>query len=204
LESVDPGGKILHAIPYDRVIGGVVHASGHIAAPGIINQSGGMLYPIGELDGARTARIEALAHAFKSAGLNAPIEPDIRRNIWRKLVNNTALNPVSALTRATVHAMLQDARTRELLRSIIEEALAVARASGVDPGVDAEERLKWAEHIADVKTSMLQDVEAGKPLELEPIVGATVELARRYGLATPHIDTVYALTKLLEKTVARP
>jgi 2-dehydropantoate 2-reductase len=203
LESVDPGGKILHAIPYDRIIGGVVHASGHIAAPGVINQSGGMLYPLGELDGSVTPRIQALSRAFAAAGMNAPIEPDIRRNIWRKLVNNTALNPVSALTRATVHAMLNDPSTREVLRAIINEALAVARASGVEPEADADERLKWAEHIANVKTSMLQDVEAGKPLELEPIAGATVELARRYGVAVPHIETAYALTKLLEKTVAR-
>jgi 2-dehydropantoate 2-reductase len=203
LESVDPGGLILRTIPYDRIIGGVVHASGHVAGPGVINQSGGMLYPLGEPDGTLTPRLEALSHAFMEAGMNAPIEPDIRRNIWRKLVNNTALNPVSALTRATVHAMLHDAGTREVLRAIIDEALTVARASGVDPGVDAEERLKWAEHIADVKTSMLQDLEAGKPLELDPIVGAAVELARQCGVAVPHIETAYALTKLLEKTVAR-
>lgn len=203
LESVDPGGTILKTIPYDRIIGGVVHTSGHLAAPGVIDQSGGMLYPLGELDGAVTQRIQKLSQALVKAGMNAPIEPDIRRNIWRKLINNTALNPVSALTRATVQEMLRDRGTRVVLRAIIEEALRVARASGVDPGVDVEERLKWAEHIADVKTSMLQDVESGKPLELEPIVGATVELAHRYAVPVPHIETVYALTKLLEKTIAR-
>lgn len=200
LESVDPGGAIRNAIPYASVIGGVVHASGHIARPGSIAQSGGMLYPIGEPDGAITNRITALSQAFLQAGMHAPIEPEIRRNIWRKLVNNTALNPVSALTRATVQTMLRDPGTREVLRAAIDEALAVARATGVDPGVDAEERLKWAEHIADVKTSMLQDLEAGKPLELEPIAGAVVELARRYGVAAPHVETLYALTKRLERT----
>ncbi len=201
IETVDPGGRILQALPYERIIGGVVHASGHIARPGVINQSGGMLYPLGELDGTSTPRIQALSQAFERAGMQAPIEPDIRRNIWRKLVNNTALNPVSALTRATVKAMLRDPGTRAMLRAIIDEALSVARASGVDPGSDADERLKWAEHIADVKTSMLQDLEAGKPLELEPIAGATVELARRYGVPVPHVETAYALTKLLEKTI---
>ncbi len=201
LESVDPGGEVLRTIPYERIIGGVVHASGHIAAPGVVRQSGGMLYPLGELDGRATARIQALSQAFENAGLHAPIEPDIRRNIWRKLVNNTALNPVSALTRASVHEMLHDAGTRAVLRAIIEEALMVARASGVEPGVDADERLKWAEHIADVKTSMLQDLEARKPLELDPIAGATVELARRYGVSVPHIETAHALTKLLERKV---
>lgn len=199
LESVDPGGRILHALPYDRIIGGVVHASGHIAGPGSIRQSGGMLYPLGELDGATTPRIEQLSQAFQAAGLSAPVEPDIRRNIWRKLVNNLALNPVSALTRATVQTMLNDPPVRALLRAIIEEGLAIARASGADPGVDADERLKWAEHIADVKTSMLQDLQARRPLELEPIAGAALELARYYGVAVPHTETVYGLTKLLER-----
>lgn len=178
-----------------------MHASGRIAEPGCIAQSGGMLYPMGELDGAVTPRIEALSAAFTAAGMHAPIEPDIRRNIWRKLVNNTALNPVSALTRARVRAMLHDAGVRELLRTVIDEALAVARATGVDPGVDSAERLQWAEHIADVKTSMLQDLEARKALELEPIVGAVVELARRHGVPVPHTETLYALAKLLERTV---
>jgi len=202
LQSVDPGGEILRTIPYDRIIGGVVHASGHLAQPGYVRQSGGMLYPLGELDGSTTGRIARLSQAFSNAGMSAPIEPDIRRNIWRKLVNNMALNPVSALTRATVRAMLRDEPVRELLRAVIEEGLTIARASGVDPAVDAEERLKWAEHIADVKTSMLQDLEAGRPLELEPIVGAALELARAHGLAAPHTQTVYGLTKLLERGAA--
>ncbi len=198
LESVDPGGRVLNAIPYERIIGGVVHASGHVTAPGVVHQSGGMLYPLGELDGSTTPRIRMLAAAFERAGMQAPIEAHIRRNIWRKLVNNAALNPVSVLTRATVGAMLRDPGTRAVLRAVIEEALAVARASGVDPGVDADERLKWAQHIADVKTSMLQDFEAGKPLELEPIVGAVVELARLYAVSAEHTSTVYALVKLLQ------
>jgi 2-dehydropantoate 2-reductase len=200
LESVDPGGRILSTLPYEQIIGGVVHASGHIIEPGCIHQSGGMLYPIGELDGSTSRRITALSDAFLKAGMHAPIESDIRRIIWRKLVNNTALNPVSALTRATVHKMLHDDGVRPVLHAVIEEALSVARATGVEPGVDADERLKWAEHIADVKTSMLQDLEAGKPLELEPIVGAVVELSQRYGVAVPHTETVYALTKQLAGT----
>ncbi len=200
LESVDPGGRILATISYERIVGAVVHASGHIVAPGAIHQSGGMLYPLGELDGSVTPRLADLSQAFERAGMRAPIEPHIRRTIWRKLVNNTALNPLSALTRASVGAMLRDPGMRALLRAMIEEGLAVARASGVEPGVDADERLHWAEHIADVKTSMLQDLEARKPLELEPIAGATVELAQRYGVSVPHIETAYVLTKMLEKS----
>ncbi len=203
LESVDPGGRIQRALPYDRIVGGVVHASGRVVEPGLVEQSGGRLYPIGELDGSRSERVQSLAGIMEQAGLNAPIEPNIRRNIWRKLVNNLALNQVSALTRATVRSMLQDAGVRELLRAVIREGLCVARATGVDPGVDAEERLRWAEHIADVKTSMLQDLEAGKPLELEPIAGAVVELADRYGVDVPNTRVVYALTKLLEVSVRK-
>jgi 2-dehydropantoate 2-reductase len=119
--------------------------------------------------------------------------------VWRKLLGNLALNPVSALTGATVREMLHDEPTRAVLRAIIEEGLAVARAAGAEIGVTAEERLEMAMHIADVKTSMLQDLEAGKPLELEPICGATIELARQYGVPVPHIETVYALTKLRAK-----
>jgi 2-dehydropantoate 2-reductase len=197
VESVDPGGEILRTIPLEQIVGGVVHASGHVVAPGVIHQSGGMLYPLGELDGVTRPRTQRLAQAFADAGLNAPIEPVIRRNIWRKLVNNAAVNPVSALTRATVQRMLRDPGTRAVLHAMISQGLAVARATGVDPETDADERLAWAEHIADVKTSMLQDLEAGKPLELEPISGAVVELARGAGVPVPHIETVYALCKLL-------
>lgn len=199
LESVDPGGRIRAAIPYEQIIGGVVHTSGTIVAPGHIRQSGNVLFPIGELDGSRSRRIAQLSKYFEAAGLHAPIESDIRRLVWRKLLGNLALNPVSALTRATVRAMLHDPPTRAVLRAIVEEGLAVARAAGVDVGVTAEERLEMAMHIADVKTSTLQDLEAGKPLELEPICGATIEIARQYGVPVPHIETVYALAQLLAK-----
>ena len=161
-----------------------------------------MLYPIGELDGSTSSRITELSGMFERAGMHAPIEPDIRRLVWRKLLGNLALNPISALTRATVLGMLNDPPTRAILRAIIEEGLAVARAAGTEVGVSAEERLNMAKHIADVKTSMLQDLEAGKPLELEPICGATIEVAHQYGVPVPHIETVYALTKLLASTVS--
>jgi 2-dehydropantoate 2-reductase len=160
-----------------------------------------MLYPLGELDGSVSDRIVQLSQLFETAGLKAPVEPEIRRNIWRKVMNNAALNPVSALTRATMHRMLGDPPVRALLKRLIEESIAVAKASGVDPLVDAEERLRWAEHLADVRTSMLQDLEAGKQLELDPIDGAVVELAGRYGVDVPALDAIYALTKLLERTV---
>jgi 2-dehydropantoate 2-reductase len=199
LESVDPGGRIRAAIPYEQIVGGVVHTSGTVPSPGRVRQSGSMLYPMGELDGSQTERISKLSKVFEDAGLHAPIESDIRRLVWRKLLGNLALNPVSALTGATVRAMLNDPPARALLRAIVDEGLAVARAAGVEVGVTADERLEMAMHIADVKTSMLQDLEAGKPLELEPICGATIEIAAQYGVPVPHIETVYALTQLLAK-----
>ncbi len=199
LESVDPGGRIRAAIPYEQVIGGVVHTSGMIPAPGRVKQSGNMLYPMGELDGSQTPRIAQLAKVFEDAGLHAPVERDIRRLVWRKLLGNLALNPVSVLTGATVRAMLHDPPVRAVLRAIVDEGLAVARAAGFEIGVTAEERLDMAMHIADVKTSTLQDLEAGKPLELEPICGATIEIARQYDVPVPHIETVYALTQLLAR-----
>ncbi len=199
LQSVDPGGGLLEAIPREQIIGGVVHASGHIVFPGVIHQSGGMLYPLGELDGSTTQRIAQLSSAMNDAGLSAPVEPDIRRNIWLKVINNAALNPVSALTRARMHALLEDRGVRAVLAAIIEEGIAVAQACGVRLGVTAEQRLEWAAHLADVKTSMLQDLEAGKPLELEPICGAVVELAGRHGVDIPVLRVVYALVKQLEQ-----
>jgi len=202
LESVDPGGRIRAAIPYEQVIGGVVHTSGHVPQPGWIHQSGSMLYPIGELDGSTSSRITELSNLFERAGMHAPIEADIRRLVWRKLLGNLALNPISALTRATVRSMLNDPQTRPILRAIIDEGLAVARAAGIEVGMSAEERLTMIKHVEDVKTSMLQDLEAGKPLELEPICGAAIEIAHRYGVPVPHVETVYALTKLLASGVS--
>jgi len=198
LETVDPGGSIAATIPRRSIIGGVVHASGSVAEPGLIVQSGGRVYPLGELDGSVTPRLRDLANAFQEAGLEAPIEPDIRKIVWRKLLGNLAFNPISALTGATMTQMLTRPHLRALALSIMEEGLAVARADGVEIGVSLDERLRMAERTGDVKTSMLQDLENGRPLELEPINGAIVELARRLNVAVPRTETVYALAKALD------
>ena len=199
IEAVDPGGTLLRNIPRSSVIGGVVHASGHIVFPGVIHQSGGMLYPLGELDGTDSGRVVRLSEAFTGAGMQAPVQPEIRKNVWLKVINNAALNPVSALTRARMHAMLADRAVRGLLAAIITEGIGVARATGIELGVTAEQRLEWAGRLADVKTSMLQDLEAGKRLELEPICGAVVEVAQQHGVRVPVLQNVYALTKLLQQ-----
>ena len=196
IASVDPGGALLHAIPRAQIIGGVVHASGRIVEPGLVEQSGGVLYPIGELDGAQTPRLRALADAFTAAGLDAPQQDDIRARVWIKLLGNLALNPASALTRATVGTLLHDADVRALMRALVAEGIAVGRACGLTLAVTPEARLEMAEHVADVKTSMLQDLESGKLLELDPIAGAVVELAGRYGVEVPLTRALYALTRL--------
>ncbi|HEY8296968.1 MAG TPA: 2-dehydropantoate 2-reductase [Candidatus Baltobacteraceae bacterium] len=197
LHSVDPGGRLRHMFSDDRVLGAVVHASGNIPEPGVVAQMGGKLYPIGEIDGRCSDRVERFSALLIAAGLEAPIEPAIRRALWRKLLGNVSLNPVSALTRSSVAAMIDDPQTRALLRALMEETIAVASAVGCDPQIDAEERIGFASRLGNVKTSMLQDLEAGRTLELDPIVGAVVELAREYGVAATHIETVYALTNRL-------
>lgn len=199
LHSVDPGSRVLRTFAYERIIGAVVHSSGNVPRPGTVHQSGGMLYPVGELDGSVTARVRALSALLETAGLRAPIEENIRQIVWRKLLGNASLNPVSTLTRSKIGPMLADAPSRALVRAIMQETVAVAVASGCDPQIDIDERIAFAARLSDVKTSMLQDLEAGRALELEPIVGAVVELAGTFDVAVPHLESVYALTGLLSR-----
>lgn len=199
LHSVDPGGRILRTFSYDRIIGAVVHASGNIPSPGVVHQSGGMLYPLGELDGSVTPRVREISGLFEKAGMHAPVEANIRRMVWRKLLGNVSLNPVSALTRSKIGPLLAHPPTRKVVRAIMQETIAIAVATGCDPQIEVEERIGFASRLTDIKTSMLQDLEAGRTLELEPIVGAVVELAGEFGVAAPHVKIVYALTGLLSR-----
>ncbi|MGZ3518872.1 MAG: ketopantoate reductase family protein [Vulcanimicrobiaceae bacterium] len=200
LRSVDPDGRLRQTLADSQLIGAVVHASGNVPKPGVVHQMGGKLYPMGELDGRTSERIERLSSTFARAGLDAPIQPSIRREVWRKLLGNVSLNPVSALTHARIRPMLEDPGTHAVIRGLMEETIAVAKAAGCDPEIDAEERIAFASRLANVKTSMLQDLEAGRQLELDPIVGAVVELAHDLGVDATRTSTVYALTKLLGET----
>jgi 2-dehydropantoate 2-reductase len=201
LRSVDPGGKIGALFPDAQVIGGVVHASGNISEPGVIRQSGGMRYPLGDPSGGTSPRVLALCDIMRNAGLVPEAEPRIRVPVWLKLVNNVGLNSVSALTGLTIKPMLSNPDTREWVRTLMLEALDVGRAIGTVPGgsttariedaVDVDARLQDASRLADVKTSMLQDVEAGRPLELDPILGAAIELGERHGVETPRLRDAY-------------
>jgi 2-dehydropantoate 2-reductase len=191
LESVDPSGRIANLFPDDRIVGAAVHVSGHIARPGAIRQSGGMRYVLGPPQGGTDARADALVAAMRAAGLSPEADPNIRATVWLKLVNNAGLNPVSALRGLTIKPMLGDPQARAEVRELMEEALHVGQAMGVVDDVDIDARIAYAARLDDVKTSMLQDYERGRPLEDGPILGALIELAQRHGVEVPKLRAVH-------------
>ena len=197
LQSIDPGGVIARSIDPSRVIGCIVYPSTVIIEPGMVEHIEGTRFALGEPDGSKSERCRRIADAFIKAGLRCPIRTDIRHDMWVKLMGSVAFNPISALTRATLVEIVQCPETRELAGSIMSEAESVARRLGVEIGVSIEQRLDGAEKVGHHKTSMLQDVETGRPLELEAIVGAVVELGNKMGLSLPYTKAVYACVKLL-------
>jgi 2-dehydropantoate 2-reductase len=197
LESVDPGGVIAGSIPPPAVIGCVIYCSTEIVAPGVIRHIEGTRYAIGEPGGSESERCAQIAEAFVAGGLRCPVETRIRDHIWLKLIGNAAFNPVSALTRATLGELGTLPEMVALLRAILEECAAVATALGVELPVSIERRLEAGIAVGDHKTSMLQDLEAGKPLEIDCMTGAVIELAGMVGVPVPHTAAVHACTKLL-------
>jgi 2-dehydropantoate 2-reductase len=202
LESVDPGGVIARHIEPERVIGSVVYPAAELVAPGVVKVIEGNRFTLGEPDGSRSPRIEALSQAMMKAGFKAPVSKDIRGEIWVKLWGNLSFNPISALTHATLQDICRDAGTRELAANMMREAQALGEKLGVEFKISLDKRIAGAEAVGAHKTSMLQDVEAGRALELEALVGSVRELGRITGTATPTIDAVYALAGLLGKTLA--
>jgi 2-dehydropantoate 2-reductase len=202
LETVDPGGRIATALPPRSVVGCVIYSSTEIVAPGVIRHIEGTRYTIGEPDGRISERCRRISDAFIAGGLKCPVEPDLREQLWVKLLGNAAFNPMSALTHATMAQMGALPETREVLRAVMEEAAAVAQALGVQLSVSVGKRLEGGIRVGDHKTSMLQDVEAGRRLELDCIVGAVVELADRLDIAVPHTRTLYACAKLLDQVLS--
>jgi 2-dehydropantoate 2-reductase len=200
LETVDPGGVISRSIDPSRVLGCVVYPSTIIVEPGVVEHIEGTRFAIGEPDGSKSERCRRLAAAFINAGLRCPIRTDIRHDIWVKLMGSVAFNPISALTRATLAEIVQCTETRELATAIMTEAEAVARRLGIDMGISISQRLDGAEKVGHHRTSMLQDVETGRPPELEAIVGAVVELGNKMGLTLPCTRAVYACVKLLARS----
>ena len=201
IECLDPDGRLAAHIDVDRVIGCVVFPAGEIVSPGIVRHTEGNRFPLGELDGSDTRRARTLVDMFTNAGFKSFVLDDIRAEVWLKLLGNLSFNPISALTHATLVDICQYPPSRALAKSLMEEAQAVANGLGITFRVSIEKPIAGAEKVGKHKTSMLQDVEAGRELELEAIMGAVVELARLTGIATPGIDAIYALAKLLDKTM---
>jgi 2-dehydropantoate 2-reductase len=191
LSSVDPGGTIGRIFGDDRIIGGVVHVSGHVPEPGVIAQSGGLRYVLGAPRGGTNAGVEQLAALFGRAGLAPEIDENVRATIWLKLVNNAGLNPVSVIRGMSIKPMLAYPQARAHVHALMTEALAVGQAMGVVAAVDVHARIEYAARLDDVKTSMLQDFEHGRALELDPIVGVLIELAERHDIAVPHLRDAY-------------
>ena len=203
LERVDPGGVISSAIESKRVVGAIIYFATEIAAPGVIHHTEGNRITLGEPDGTRSDRIRVLAESLIASGFRCPITTRIRQEIWVKVLGNASFNPVSALTRATLVQIARDPGTSSVIRSIMQEVEAVSHKLGMELPVSIDQRIAGAEKVGEHKTSMLQDLEAGRPMELEALVGAVVELGERVGLAMTSTRTVYHCTKLLSQCASQ-
>jgi 2-dehydropantoate 2-reductase len=201
VESVDPGGFIAARIPVDRVLGCVVYPACDLPEPGVVRHVEGDRFPVGELDGSLSRRAQSVSLLFESAGLRSPILPDVRSEIWLKLWRNLSLNPVSALTRATLAQICTQPASRALVAGMMAEAQAVAEALGVTFRVSLERRIEGAARVGNHRTSMLQDVEAGRTTELDALLGSVIELARLVEIPVPRLESVYACAWMLERTV---
>jgi 2-dehydropantoate 2-reductase len=202
LERIDPGGVICDAIAARRVVGSIAFFSTEIVEPGVVQHIAGNRISLGEPDGSRSPRCRRIAEALVASGLRCPITSHIRQEIWVKILGNASLNPVSALTRATLAEMLGDPGVSELIRKIMKELEAVSQRLGMELPVSVERRMAGAAKVGEHKTSMLQDLEAGRPMELEALVGSMVELGERVGVAMDHTYAVYSCARLLAQSVS--
>jgi 2-dehydropantoate 2-reductase len=193
LVSVDPDGRLWCAILPERVIGCVVYPATKVAEPGVVVHAYGDRFMLGEPDGSRSTRSERLSAALTRAGFKAPVRPCIRDDIWLKLWGNCSFNPVSALTRGTLVQIATDPGTRGVVRAMMVEAQAVGEALGVRFAVDVDKRIEWAADVGEHRTSMLQDLELGRPMEIDALVTAVAEMGDLVGIDTPMIDAVLAL-----------
>jgi 2-dehydropantoate 2-reductase len=197
LERVDPGGVISSAIDARSVVGSIVYFATEISSPGVIQHIEGNRITMGEPDGTRSDRVRQIAEALVASGLRCPVTTRIRHEIWVKLLGNASFNPVSALTHGTLAQMARDPGVSSVIRNIMQEVEAVSHKLGMELPVSIDQRIAGAEKVGEHKTSMLQDLEAGRPMELEAIVGAVVELGERVGLPMTCTRTVYNCAKLL-------
>ncbi len=195
VESVDPGGILWDTLPPRQVLGCVVYPAAEVTAPGVIEHLYGDRFSLGEPDGSRSARAETLSRLLISAGLKAPVRPRIRDEIWVKLWGNMAFNPLSALTGATLARLAGAPELRAVARSMMTEGQAIAEALGVRFPVDIEKRIDGAAEVGEHKTSMLQDLERGRPMEIDALLGAVVELGRMTAAPTPTCDMILTLVR---------
>jgi len=202
LASLDPDGVLAAGIETERLIGSIVYPAAELVEPGVVKLIEGNRFTLGELDGQRTPRIEALAKSLMAAGFKAPVSRDIRSEIWVKLWGNLSFNPISALTHATLEDICRFPLTRELAARMMTEAQRVGEKLGVEFKISLEQRISGAESVGAHKTSMLVDVEHGRALELQALVGSVVELGRITNTPTPTIEAVYAMSALLAKTLS--
>jgi 2-dehydropantoate 2-reductase len=202
LESADPGGRIWQALGPERAIGCVVYPSCEIVSPGVVRHLEGTRFMLGEPDGSKSPRVTALGEALTAAGLKAPVRKRIRDDIWFKLLGNATFNPVSVLTRATLAQMGTDPGVRDLIRTLMGEAMAVATALDVSFPMDIEKRIDAAVEVGAHKTSMLQDFEQGRALELDALVATVVELGQLVGVPTPTLAQMLALVRLADRARA--
>jgi 2-dehydropantoate 2-reductase len=203
LERIDPGGVISSSIEAHRVIGSIIYFSTEITAPGVIQHIDGNRITLGEPDGSRSDRLRKISETLIASGFRCPITARIRHEIWVKVLGNASFNPVSALTRATLVQMARDPGVCSVVRNIMQEVEAVSYKLGMELPVSIDQRIAGAEKVGEHKTSMLQDLEAGRPMELEALVGAVVELGERVGLPMRFTRTVYNCAKLLAERTSR-
>jgi len=201
VESVDPGGKIAAVVDPTRIVGCVVYPAGEIVAPGVIKHVEGNRFPVGELDGMASDRLTRIIELFTAAGFKSFALDDIRSEIWLKLWGNLSFNPISALTHATLVDICQFPLTRQLAADMMREAQQVAEHLGAGFRLPLTKRIEGAEKVGKHKTSMLQDVEAGRPLEIDAIISAVVEFGQMTNIETPAINAVHALIQLLDRTM---
>ena len=202
LESVDPGGVIASHIDNARIIGSVVYPASELIAPGVVKVIEGNRFSLGEPDGSKSERVQRIAQALQNAGFKAPVSSDLRSEIWLKLWGNLTFNPVSALTHATLAQICRHPRTRELALGMMTEAQQVAEKLGVRFRISLERRLAGAEAVGEHKTSMLQDVEQGRPIELEALLGSVLELARLTDTPVPRCEAIHACCALLAEQLS--
>jgi 2-dehydropantoate 2-reductase len=195
LETLDPGGKLARAMPTERIVGCVIHLAASTPEPGLISHNMGRKLILGEPGGRNTARTKRIADALKAAGFDIIVTETIEKEFWVKLLGNVSFNPVSALTVSTADRLIQDRQVKDYMVSIMREVLAIGRAVGVDADIDPEARIDMARALGKFKTSMLQDLEAGKSLEIDGLLAGTLEIARKAGVKAPYTESLFGLIK---------